>query len=79
MYYFIIGMIIGILFSVSIFVLFDKKIKQKNDDLVGALRIDTSDSDGPYIFLELHKEMQDIINKKVIKLAVDLKDICSHK
>ena len=39
--------------------------------LVGSLRIDTSDpDDGPYLFLELSKEIDDIRDRKQINLKV---------
>ena len=47
---------------------------------VGALRIDTSDPDGPYIFLDLDKGQVDTISsKKYILLRVKLRNYIPHK
>lgn len=47
---------------------------------VGCLRIDTSDQEeGPYLFLELNKDVGDISSKKYVILKVSLKNFISHK
>lgn len=46
---------------------------------VGALRIDTSDPDGPYIFLELDKGIDTISSKKYVLLRVKLRNYIPHK
>lgn len=46
---------------------------------VGKLRIDTSDPDGPFMFLELSKGVGDISAKKQVLLEVDLKSYISHE
>ncbi len=46
---------------------------------VGKLRIDTSDPDGPFVFLELSKGVGDISARKQVLLEVDLKSYISHK
>lgn len=47
---------------------------------VGTLRIDISDPDGPYMFLELDKVQVDTISsKKYVLLRVKLKNYIPHK
>lgn len=46
---------------------------------VGILRIDKSDSDGPYIFLELKKGIGDIVTKKTVLLEVKQEDFIPQK
>lgn len=46
---------------------------------VGALRIDTSDPDGPYMFLELDKGIDTISSKKYVLLRVKLRNYIPHK
>lgn len=40
----------------------------------GTLRVDRSDPDGPYLFLELHSSPVSLITKKYVSLLVDAKD-----
>lgn len=66
---FAIGVIIGcVLMSVI------RRVKS-----VGKLRIDTSDPDGPFMFLELSKGVGDISARKQVLLDVDLKNYISHE
>jgi len=47
---------------------------------VGSLRIDTSDSDdGPYLFLELSKDIGEIYRKKYVTFKVSLKNFIPHE
>lgn len=46
---------------------------------IGSLRIDTSDPDGPYLFLELNKDIRNFINKKYVVMKVNNKSYISHK
>lgn len=46
---------------------------------VGTLRIDTSDSDGPYMFLELSKGVDIVASKKYVVLKVKLKNFIPQK
>lgn len=47
---------------------------------VGSLRVDNSDpDDGPYLFLELPKDIGDIYRKKYVTLKVNLKNFIPHK
>lgn len=45
----------------------------------GTLRVDTSDSDGPYMFLELSKGVDTIASKKYVVLRVNLKSYIPQK
>lgn len=46
---------------------------------IGTLRIDTSDPDGPFMFLELSKDVDAVAAKKYIILKVNLKSYISQK
>lgn len=46
---------------------------------VGTLRIDTSDPDGPFMFLELSKDVNTVASKKYVVLKVNLKNYISQK
>lgn len=67
--YVFIGVLIG--FAVSFVV------RRKHP--VGFLRIDKSDSDGPYLFLELKKSVNEIVTQKTILLEVKREDFIPHK
>ena len=45
----------------------------------GTLRIDTSDPDGPFMFLELSKDVDTVASKKYVVLKVNLKSYISQK
>ena len=45
---------------------------------VGDLRIDTSDPDGPYLFLELRKDVGPISTHKYVVLKVNTKNYISQ-
>ena len=67
--YVIIGVLIGFIVS-SI-------ICRKHP--VGFLRIDKSDPDGPYLFLELKKSINEIVTQKTVLLEVKREDFIPHK
>ena len=46
---------------------------------IGTLRIDTSDPDGPFMFLELSKDVDTVASKKYVILKVNLKNYISQK
>ena len=46
---------------------------------IGTLRIDTSDPDGPFMFLELSKDVNTVASKKYVVLKVNLKSYISQK
>ena len=67
--YVIIGIVIG--FAVSFI------IRRKRP--VGFLRIDKSDSDGPYLFQFQKKSVNEIIAQKTVLLEVKREDFIPHK
>lgn len=66
---FALGVLIGVIFTGIIFRLL----------LVGTLRVDHSDSDGPFLFLELSKRVEAVVSKKYVVLRVKVKDFLPHK
>lgn len=67
--YVVVGIMIG--FVVSFI------IRRKHP--VGFLRIDKSDPDGPYLFLELKKSVNEIIAQRTVLLEVKREDFIPHK
>lgn len=67
--YVVVGILIG--FAVS------SIIRRKNP--VGFLRIDKSDPDGSYLFLELKKSVNEIVAQRTILLEVKREDFIPHK
>lgn len=67
--YVVVGILIGYVVS-SI-------IRRKHP--VGFLRIDKSDPDGPYLFLELKKNVNEIIAQRTVLLEVKREDFIPHK
>lgn len=67
--YVIIGVLIG--FVVSFI------IRRKHP--AGFLRIDKSDPDGPYLFLELKKSVNEIVTQRTVLLEVKREDFIPHK
>ena len=61
---FVIGIIFGSVFAVVV-------IRLRS---MGSLRVDTSDPDGPYLFLELTVEPTEILKKKQVTLDVKLNE-----
>lgn len=45
---------------------------------IGALRVDHSDPDGPYLFLELTDGIDKVKSKKYVTLQVKIKDYISR-
>lgn len=45
---------------------------------IGALRIDSSDPDGPYLFLELETDPNVLKKEKYVTLKVNTKSYISH-
>lgn len=69
-------LIAGLLFGLGIAqILF----LRKKDDPVGALRVDQSDPDGPYIFLELYESVEDLSKRKEAIVEVKIQDYVSHE
>lgn len=46
---------------------------------VGSLRVDTSDPDGPYLFLELYTDVDRVCRKKSVVLEVNMSNYISQK
>ena len=67
--YVVVGILIGYVIS-SI-------IRRKHP--VGFLRIDKSDPDGPYLFLELKKSVNEIVTQRTVLLEVKREDFIPHK
>jgi hypothetical protein len=67
--YVVIGILIGFI-GASV-------IRRKHP--VGFLRIDKSDPDGPYLFLELKKSINEIVTQKTVLLEVKREDFIPHK
>lgn len=61
----IVGAVIGILLSRA--------------HTAGTLRIDNSDADGPYLFVELSRSIHDISSMKTVKFAVKVEDFVPRK
>lgn len=47
--------------------------------LAGSLRVDYSDPDGPFLFLELSKRVESVTSQKYVMLKVKAKDFISHE
>lgn len=45
---------------------------------VGTLRVDTSDPDGPYLFLELHTPVSEVMKQKQVTLDVNTQSYISQ-
>lgn len=48
--------------------------KQCEDKIVGSLKIDVSDPDGPYIFAEFNTPVETIFSNKYVILKIDSHD-----
>lgn len=66
---FALGSLAGAIFTCIVFRFF----------LVGTLRVDYSDPDGPFLFLELSKRVESVTSKKYVVLRVKAKDFIPHK
>lgn len=70
LFIFVLGFIIGCLF-----VIIARRVKS-----IGALRVDRTDPDGPYIFLELDKDEMPVLTRQTyVLMRVYLRDYISHK
>lgn len=72
---FIVGILLGILLSLVMFAIRHKKIFTP----VGCLRVDTSDPDGPYLFLELAEDVNTVCNREYVLLEVNMSNYISQK
>ena len=64
-----IGILIGLLIERYIF----------QEKPIGSLRVDHSDPDGPFLFLELSKRVEAVVSKKYVVMRVKAKDFIPHK
>lgn len=69
-------LIAGLLFGLGIAQII---FLRKKDEPVGALRVDQSDPDGPYIFLELYESVEDLSKRKEAIVEVKIQDYVSHE
>lgn len=69
---FIIGLLIGILLGLIV-----HKIRMPK--YVGHLRIDRSDPDSPYLFLELSESFDHVVRSEYVTLKVDTRSYISQK
>ena len=73
--------VICLVMAIAIFVYFwrvNKKL-DRQDRLAGTLRIDTSDPDGPYMFLELSEPVYTILNEEYVRLKVNKESYISRQ
>lgn len=64
------GILIGIALSM---------IGKRQEKPCGCLRVDHSDPDGPYIFLELYESVERLSERKEALVEVKIQDYVSHK
>ena len=76
--YTIIFGIVCLVFEAIIFAYFFN-LNKKLNRIVGTLRIDSSDPDGPYMFLELSEPVSSILNEEYVTLKVNKKSYISPK
>lgn len=74
--YFIVGVIIVFAFGASIISLIKQFREPKID---GVLRIDRSDPDGPFMFLEISKGVNELSVKEHVTFAVKDENYISHQ
>lgn len=54
-------------------------IKNRQMKPLGRLHVETSDPDGPFMFLELYTDVAEVSRKKNVVLEVDMKNYISQK
>lgn len=47
--------------------------------IVGTIRVDSSNEDGPYLFLELDKPLSDVLTQKYVVVNVDASSYIPQK
>lgn len=75
MYIVIFSLIVGIIAAVIVGLV--KAIRRRKP--VGVLRIDASDPDGPYMFLELSEDISAVMDAEQVTLKVDTRGYISQK
>ena len=71
--------IVAISLVVCIMIVFTVSVIYHKKKVKGVLRIDKSDPDGPYLFLELSSDPAIIEKQKYVTLEVNTKSYISHK
>lgn len=66
---FLAGVVIGLIIRLIV----------ERSHAMGTLRIDNSDSDGPYLFVELNRSISELSAVKTVKLAVKVEDFIPQK
>ena len=51
-----------------------RRINKSKQEALGTLRIDRSDPDGPYLFLELETDISNVLTKESVVFKVSTKD-----
>lgn len=69
---FVLGLVLGLVLA---FVY--RKIRKTES--IGVLRVDTSDPDGPYLFLELHTGIGEVMRRKRVILDVQTENYISRR
>ena len=72
------GFAICLLVGFACWILGYLKGANKKLDPVGTLRVDTSDPDGPYLFLELHTPVSEVMKQKQVTLDVNTQSYISQ-
>lgn len=78
LFYFAIGILIALAAWVSGYLARDASAKREKIHC-GTLMIDTSDPDGPYMFLNLSIPVEEVISKEEVTFGVEVKDFVSQK
>ncbi len=47
--------------------------------IVGTIRVDSSNEDGPYLFLELDKPLSDVLTQKYVVVNIDTSSFIPQK
>lgn len=71
---FVLGLALGLTLG---FIL--TKYRNKKSEEVGTLRVDRSDSDGPYLFLELHTDVEEVMRRKKVTFGVNVENYISQE
>ena len=70
--------VVCLVFEAIIFAYFFN-LNKKLNRIAGTLRIDCSDPDGPYMFLELSEPVSTILNEEYVTFKVDKRSYISQK
>lgn len=72
------GFAICLLVGFSCWIFGYLKGSTQKKDTAGTLRVDTSDPDGPYLFLELNTPVSEVMKQKQVTLDVNTKSYISQ-